>query len=149
MTLRVARGFFRLWLVLSALWIGLSAFILEPATYRLPWLWRAPKTEYSTPTKATGEFDMSKTKSQLSEDVTEVLKREIERLKISDKTAADERLQALSTDRDELLAGMIGGYEQAKQKARIAWLITLVPPVGMLVFGLVVAWILRGFRPAA
>jgi hypothetical protein len=149
MALRIARGLFRLWLVLSVLWIGLSVYILEPTTYRLPWLWRGAKFTYSTPTKAKEQFDLSRTQAQLSEDVTEALKREIERLKISDKSAADERLQALSADRDELLASMTEGYEQAKQKARIAWLITLVPPAGMLVLGLCAAWISRGFRPAA
>jgi hypothetical protein len=131
------------------LWIGLSFYILEPTTYRLPWLWRGAKITYSTPTEARVQFDLSRTKAQLTEDVSEALKREIERLKTTDKSAADERLQALSADRDQLLASMIGEYEQRKQKAHTAWLITLVPPVGMLVFGLCVAWIFRGFRPSA
>jgi hypothetical protein len=124
---------------------------LHPRTHNLSAALAVARSEVhvSTPTKAKEQFDLSRTQAQLSEDVTEALKREIERLKISDKSAADERLQALSADRDELLASMTEGYEQAKQKARIAWLITLVPPAGMLVLGLCAAWIFRNFRPAA
>jgi hypothetical protein len=125
--MRWGLGFFRVWLVL------LSVYIEEPATYRLSWLWREPRLiTVSKATKAREEFDLSRTREQLSDDVTEAVKREIELLKISDKSAADQTLQTFLAHRDELLATVTTGYEEAKQKARIAWLITLVPPVGML-----------------
>jgi hypothetical protein len=92
------------------------------------------------------EFDLSRTKAQLTKDVTEALKLELDRT--TDRRAADEKLRSLSADRDQLLASMTEKYKQSKQQAQIAWLITLVPPVGLLVLGLCAAWILRGFRPA-
>jgi hypothetical protein len=82
------------------------------------------------PTGTTAQFDPSRTKEQLTEDVTEPLKLEIERVKTTDRGAADERLRALSADQDQLLASITAKYEHAKQKAHTAWLITLAPPVG-------------------
>jgi hypothetical protein len=40
------RGFFRAWLVLSAIWIGLAVYIAKPLTFS--WLWKAPKYEITS-----------------------------------------------------------------------------------------------------
>jgi hypothetical protein len=39
----LGQGFFRIWLFLSAIWIGLSIFGHAPKTYS--WLWHAPQYE--------------------------------------------------------------------------------------------------------
>jgi len=138
-----ARGFFRAWLVLSAIWIGLSAYVAEPKTYS--WLWRAPKyaIEFSSGYRAT--FDTSKSHNELAASVTEEWQREAERLKTRDRQAADAIIQSLSAKRDELLIAIGSRYENAGEQAQRALLATFIPPLVVLGSGLCIAWVLRGF----
>jgi len=147
--MRWRRGFLRAWIVVSAIWIGLSVYIQGPVIYRLPWLFGgAVRIPQATETGLYAEWDLSKSPAQLSDDVTQFLRLDAERLKTVDRKEADEKLQSLSEDRDALLVAITREYEQEKKEAWTAWLFSITPPIAMLAIGFVMAWVLRGFRPA-
>jgi hypothetical protein len=118
--LRWGRGFFRAWVVLSAIWIGSSVYIQEPRTYRMP-----SRATLTAPSGSKIEIDLSKGQAQLSNDVSELLKSEANRLKITDSNAADEQMQSLSEDRDRVLKMIAAEYEKQRQKVWTAYFITL------------------------
>ena len=138
------RGFFRTWLILSAIWIGLWVYFAGPKTYSR--LWHAPKydIEFTSGHKTT--FDTSKSHQELEADLIEEWKREAERLKPRDRQAADEILQSISAKRDELLTVFKSENETVRQQAERVWLGTFIPPLVLLGLGLCIAWILGGFR---
>jgi hypothetical protein len=142
--MRCGRGFFRAWVVLSAIWVGLSVYIQEPRTYRMP-----SRATLTAPSGSKVEIDLSKGQAQLSDDVTELLKSEANRLKITHSSAADEKTQSLSEERDDLLKMIAAEHEKQRQKVWTAWFITIAPPLAVLVLGICIAWILRGFRTTA
>jgi hypothetical protein len=53
-----------------------------------------------------------------------------------------------ASTRDEILKSVNLKYSTLGDQAQEAWLITLIPPVGLLILGLAVAWITRSFRSA-
>jgi hypothetical protein len=145
--MRWGRGFFRAWIFISAIWIAFSVMALfGPDTYRLSWLWHGPRITYSTPTGSVAEFDPSKSDAQLTEDVTATLK--IEANKYSNTVERQAASDLLSQDRARILASIKATYEERKGDAWKAWQVTLIPPIALLAFGLCIAWIFRGFRPA-
>ena len=137
----MGRGFFRAWLVLSAIWIGLFIYFYEPVTYS--WLWRAPKYDFEFTGGHKITFDGSKSDEELNAEVTRELRRE------ADRETRDGVLgqplktpESFSQTRDEFLNIIKSGLDQTKH----AWLITIIPPFVLLGLGLSLAWISRGFR---
>ncbi len=135
------RGFFRAWLVLLAIWIGLSVYFNEPKTYT--WLWHAPKVDFESPSGQKMTADASKSNKELAAEVAEWLRREdgLPAGFVLDETPS----KAL----DELLAVIVSARKTTSEQATQAWLVTFVPPLALLVIGLALAWILRGFRGKA
>ncbi len=122
------KGFYRVWLLLSAIWIGISVYAANPVTYS--WLWKAPQYEIAFVTGNRIVLDTSKSHDELVAPLTAAMKKEAVDLK----------------ERDEILAGINSRYETAGEQAERVWLATFVPPVALLGFGLAIAWVLRGFR---
>jgi hypothetical protein len=148
--MRWGRGFFRAWIVLSAIWIGLLVYNFGPTTYRLPWIWQGPRVTLEIRSPGGGqtisEFDPSKSQAQLTEDATIAMKNAADKsVNVADRQIADE---SLPTVRQNILTNITQRYDEMRQEARTAWLFTLIPPIALLVFGLCTAWILRGFRRA-
>jgi hypothetical protein len=146
--MRWGQGFFRAWVVLSIIWVGLAVYIQEPTTYRLPWLWRGPFISFTVQPVGSAssyveDFDLSKSQAQLADDVTRAVRLKAERS--SDREAS---LQRLPADRDQLLGYMTTEYEKRSQEAKSAWLTTIAPPFALLGLGLSLSWVLRGFRTA-
>ena len=111
--------------------------LFEPATYRLSWLWRGPNVviEFSPPLadkEYEVSFDPTKDRMQLTEDVVRALK----------QATTD------ATDTDKIITAITTTYERRKEDAWKAWQVTLIPPIVLLVLGLCIAWIFRGFRAA-
>jgi hypothetical protein len=132
--MRWGRGFFRVWLVLSLLWICPSVYGFKPATYS--WLLKAPV--YTVSIGNNGRqvtLDTSRRRDELASDLFEALKLEAKASKLSDT--------------DDILTAIDSKYATAGDKAREAWLVTVIPPLALLVLGLAIAWILRGFRGQA
>ena len=132
--MRWSRGFFRVWLVLSLLWIGPCVYGFKPATYS--WLLNAPV--YTVSIGDNGRqvtIDTSRRRDYLASDLLDALRRESQASKLSDT--------------DEILAAIDSKYTTAGDNARQAWLVTLIPPLALLGLGLATAWVIRGFRSQA
>jgi hypothetical protein len=140
-----SRGFFRAWLVLSAIWIAYAVYSFEPVNYRLPWLWQGPRVTISSPSTSAYTFNPTKSRDELADDVTLALKIEANKLSPDDRQA---RYQSLSRDTNDILAAIMKSYEERRDQAWDAWIFTVAPPFAMLVLGLCIAWIFRGFRAA-
>jgi len=115
-----AQGFFRIWVVVSMLWIGVTVFFNEPKTYTR--LWGAA---YEVKYQDGRVFEL-----QVDQKRADLLLKESNRLEVQDIEA---QLTTLDAE-----------YRDAIEKAKTAWLLTVLPPLG---FGLVIGWIARGFRP--
>jgi len=122
------RGFFRAWLVLSAIWIGLAVYIAKPLTFS--WLWKAPKYEITSVKGNKVTLDSAQSHNDLVAALTEFMKRD----------GVD------ISERDQILTGINSRYETAGEQAERAWLATFIPPLVVLGLGLALTWILRGFR---
>src|SRR5258708_4976340 len=57
------RGFFRGWVVISALWVVATVLVAKPSTYAL--LWNAPKYEVAFPSGRKVTVDTSRTHQEL------------------------------------------------------------------------------------
>lgn len=122
------RGFFRAWLILSAIWIGLAVYIAKPLTFS--WLWKAPKYEITSVKGNKVTLDSAQSHNDLVAALTEFMK--LDGVDLS--------------KRDEILASINSRYETAGEQAERAWLATFIPPLVLLGLGLALAWIFSGFR---
>lgn len=113
-----ARGFVRAWLALSVVYVALSVWVNEPKTFRP--LWKpSPIFEIAFEDGATVSFDTSKPLSLLRTEVSAAWLSHADNLISKEKRSGAE---------DEAL------------------LATVVPPLGLLCLGLIIAWVLSGFR---
>jgi|SRR5271166_2165791 len=131
------QGFFRIWVVLSVIWVGGAILVAKPKTY--VWLWNAPKYDITFPTGLTITLDGAKTREEAAELLDDQIKHEVSR-------PGGEKLKP--DDRDELLKSMYGGYSSPGDQAREAWIAAIAPPVGLFIIGLAIGWIFSGFRKA-
>ena len=137
------RGFFRAWLVLSAIWIGFSVFVNEPKTY--PWLWHAPQYDIKFSSGHTVTFDTSRSHEEIVADVTRELQNEAARIPPPPPGFTIDS-NDLSVKRNQLLNDINSMYETPGEKAERVWKATFFPPLVLLGLGLCVAWIGRGFK---
>ena len=132
--MRWGRGFFRLWLFLSVIWIAVSVYGYGPK-YQF---WRVPILEFESPSGQRSLVDFSKSREEINAHIVAVLERE---------TAA--ALPPLppgyvldhpydDKTRDALLKTIESKTEEARTASLRAWLTTLVPPFALLGFGLTV-----------
>jgi hypothetical protein len=127
------RGFFRLWLVLSALWIGLVVYLNEPKTYTR--FWKAVYEVKSSDGRVR-RFNLAGSRTELAADVTAWMQAQRPDINISE----------LQKDRDELVTALKSLHQAELDGAKTAWLFTVLPPLALLGFGLCIFWITRGFR---
>jgi hypothetical protein len=132
--MNVAHGLFRAWVVISALWIGLSIYLNEAKNYTR--FWRAVY-EVKHQDGRVVEFDLAKGQLDLAAEVTAWMKAQ----------RPDINIVELQKDRDELVTALKSAYQVEIDKAKTAWLLTVLPLLALLGFGLCIVWIGRGFRP--
>jgi hypothetical protein len=131
--LRWGRGFFRAWIVISVLWVGLAVIVAKPQTY--PRLWHKATYEIETPSGPRFTLDTSMTRDRLEQVLDSELRREEER----------SGTNAESSARDSILKEVDAEY-RTQDQALQAWLITIIPPVALLILGIAVGWVIGGFR---
>ena len=131
--MRWGRGFFRIWIVLSVLWIAATVYAYEPKTYAYPW--RAAY-ELNFEGQPVSELNLRKSAAEISADLLAAMQ----------SFKPDLSRAEIQKDRDQLLARLLATREAGNQGARKAWLATVVPPVLLFCFGLCIGWIVRGFR---
>jgi hypothetical protein len=143
--MRWGRGFFRLWLFLSVIWIAASVYLVGPKTYSF--LWRGPILDFETPAGGHFSLDSSKSRQELIRDITAAVKREVDKV-VATLPAGYELEHPVDVNkrRDELLEFVDSKIQETSESAKRAWLATCAPPLVLLGLGLCVAWILRGFR---
>lgn len=127
------RGFFRAWLVLSVLWIGLAVYLSGPKNYSN--LWRAVYEAKHTDGRVA-QINLSKSRTEISADITAWMQSQ----------RPDINIAELEKDRDKLLTLLIATYQSNIEKAKSAWLLTAIPPLALLGFGLSIFWVAQGFR---
>src|SRR6266550_5732458 len=116
--MRLSRGFFRIWLVLSAIWIGLWVYFATPKTYS--WLWRAPRYEVEFGSGHQTTFDTSKSHEELVADINEEVTREAERLRRVGQALPDK------ANPEELLKYITSRNEQLRSESKYVWLVTII-----------------------
>ena len=132
--MNIARGLFRAWIVISAIWIGLTVYLSEPKTYTKFW-----RLVYEAQYKdgRIVEFDLTKSQAALAADVTAWMQAQ----------RPDINILEVQKDSEQLLAYLKSERQLQMDKAKSAWLVTVVPPLALLIFGLCILWIAPGFRP--
>ena len=130
--MRWGRGFFRLWLFLSVIWVVASVYLQELRTFEF---WRAPILEFEGPSGQKFSINTSKNQNEIAAELNAALGRE-------------SRLSG--SELEKTRAALLGAIDTAKQitseEARRAWLATFVPPVAVLGLGLCLGWIFRCSR---
>ena len=128
------RGFFRLWLVLSALWMGVNVYLIEPKTYTR--FWQAGVYEVKSSDGRVHQFNLAGSRTELAADLTAWM--QVQR--------PDINISEFEEDRDEVVTALKAEYQTELDEAKTAWLVTVLPPFALLGFGLCIVWIARGFR---
>ncbi|UGA42437.1 hypothetical protein HU230_0029650 [Bradyrhizobium quebecense] len=131
--LRWGRGFFRAWIVISVLWIGLAVMIAKPEAY--PALWHRTKYTVTSPTGQQITVDASMTRDQLTQTLDAGIQQE--KVRSGHKVEAGTR-EAILNHIDTML--------EAGDRALQVWLITIIPPVALLLLGIAIGWIIGGFQ---
>jgi len=108
----------------------------KPETYAL--LWKAPKYEIEFGSGQKITLDTSMTHKALAGFLDNEVKQE----------AARSGKNVDATTREDILKSINSRYGTAGDQAWQAWLVTLMPPIALLILGACIAWIFRGFRRA-
>jgi hypothetical protein len=132
--LRWGRGFFRGWIVISALWIGLAVIVSKPETYRA--LWHKSKYEIETPSGQRFTLDTSLPRDH----VVEILDSELQH-----EGARPGGTKVEPSTRDALVQQIDDGY-RAQDQALQALLATIIPPLALLLLGVAIGWVIGGFQ---
>ena len=121
MQINIRRGLIRAWIVGSVLWLGFGIVFLRPLTH---------------------------IETLLSKPGTITVKGVNDCMFLPDKLAKARcmKAQAIENARERL---RIERVKTAKAELQFIALITLFPPIGVLAFGFVGGWVLRGFRKDA
>jgi hypothetical protein len=129
-----SKGFFRTWVVLSATWVGAAILLMGPKTYSAYW---HPVLMFEHDTSGyRGDLDMTVSPLALEANATVLVR------------AAQPGLDpvALQESAKKLVTFAKAQRDHDLERARIAWMATVVPPLALLAFGICVSWIARGFR---
>ena len=132
--MRWRRGFFRAWIVISVVWVGLAVMIAQPDTYRH--LWHKAKYEIATPSGQKFTLDSSMPRDHLVGILDTALRQE---------EARPGGTKVEPSTRDSLLQRIDEGYREQDQALQ-AWIATIIPPVALLMLGIAIGWVVGGFR---
>jgi hypothetical protein len=139
-----ASGFLRLWIVLALLWCGATVAILGKDEFKGLWQPRVNiHVEYNAGNM--DDLDGSRSREELRRQIIEGVNKTVT-LQRGDAAAAKKQSEEANQSADELLK--VIDDESAKRADQLYRALTtlLVPPVALLVFGVVIAWVASGFR---
>jgi hypothetical protein len=140
-----SNGFLRLWVVLTVLWAGAVVTMLGKDAFK--GLWQANSSisvEYKEGVKDV--LDSSHTEQALRRQIVEGIRKGALLLQRTDPDDAKQRLAKADEDADYLLKVMTDENSRRADKLQEALLFLLLPPVILLLFGVTLAWVGRGFR---
>ena len=148
-----SRGFFRLWIVLSVLYVAGAAAVATTISPNIKPAFFAPRFEIEFNGGPVSTIDTGLEKEKSIETVRRLFSEEISALRHAARTAeaidSEKRFQSLAQDTVEEL------YRRGKRlrgEAYRALLITvsaiLLPPIVVLLFGPIAGRVVAGFRQA-
>jgi hypothetical protein len=141
-----ARGFLRLWLVVSAIYVACVVMMLSPDRFR-PLI--TPQSSYGVDFDGgtTRTFDTGKPPSLLRADVTTAWTEAAKVLEGNGRRSeAADILRHMDERTTELIVDLTRRNEDRIKRAYDALWIALLPPALLLAVGALVGWIARGFQ---
>jgi hypothetical protein len=137
MALRVARGMFRLWLILSMLWLAVVAFMARDVFENI---------DYAETRRATAGWDPSDPLTGLHGNPSDPFTKRCSNLWWPDR----ERLDCSKPTPEEVAVQKATASKEAAEKRQSTiWqlsLLAFLPPAFVLAFGSALVWAFRGFR---
>jgi hypothetical protein len=146
--MRWGRGFFRLWVAVTIIWMAGVAAILGTEHFKGLW---SPDVKFEVTYKGgfTDTLDGSRTPEHLKQQIIEDVKMDAALLvKQGNSAEAKKQIEDAATNADQLLKALADEKAQRSDRWPRALAVMLAPPFGLLVLGLTIAWIARGFRKA-
>lgn len=144
-----ARGFLRLWIVLALLWGGAIVAMLGKDEFKGLWQPRVKiEVEYKGDNK--DDLDGSRPRGELRRQIIEGVNKGAATLAQRGDTAdAKMRVGEANNTADDILKLIDDESAKRADQLHRALTILLVPPITLLVFGVAIAWVARGFRRRA
>jgi len=137
MALRIARGLFRLWLILSVLWVVVVAFLAREQFERI---------DYEETRRATAGWDQSDRLVGLYPNPSDPFTKRCSNVDWPDR----ERLNCWKPTPEEVAAQKAtASKEAAADRQSTIWFLTLLaflPSAFVLALGSALVWAFRGFR---
>jgi hypothetical protein len=148
-----SRGFFRIWLALSALYIAAAIAVASTYHKEIKPFVISPRFEIELTGGTKRAIDTAKTREENVSVVRFALTEDIEVLKRAGRTKDVADSEAKFAARvNETVDELYGVASKLRQEAGYAALQAVlgifVPPAVILLLGMIIAWIARGFRPA-
>jgi hypothetical protein len=139
-------GFYRFWIVLTALWMAATITLMGKDEFKGLW---SPKGSlevvYKGDVKDTvdsGAHDPEFLRRQIIDGI----KRGAALLQRTDPTEAKTQTDQANSTADELLKVLADETQGRSSRLYRGLAIVIVPPFALLIFGVVIAWVVAGFR---
>jgi hypothetical protein len=143
--MRWGRGFFRLWIVVTIIWMTAVVAVLgkEPfEALRKPRQW-----EVKHDTGITVVVDSSQSPDRIKPQMIDVAQKAAALLdRQGDHAGAKKVIESANDLVDGVVKTVSDGKTERADRLRGALTWLLGPPVGLLALGLTTAWVARGFR---
>jgi hypothetical protein len=144
-----SRGFFRLWIIVTLVWIGAVWLATDKDDFKGLW---APNVkldiEYKGGVKDT--LDGSRPTEYLRQQIITGVNEDAKILAAKgDPGGAKKQIEDANSSANELLKVIADAEAKRGDKLLRALTLLLVPPISLLAFGMAIAWIARGFRKTA
>jgi hypothetical protein len=143
-----SKGFFRLWIVLTLVWIVAVAAGLGKDEFK--GLWQPSSSievEYKGGIKDT--LDSSRRPEDLRRQIVGGVSKGAILLQKSDPAEARKQIDGANGSADELLKILSDENEKRADRLHRALTILLTPPAALLIVGIAIAWVASGFRRKA
>jgi hypothetical protein len=143
-----SKGFFRLWIVLTLIWIVAIAASLGKDEFKGFWQPNCSiEVEYKGGIKET--LDSSHRPEDLRRQIIEGVSKGAILLQKTDPAEAKKQIDGASGTADDLMKVMTDENQKRADRLYRGLILTIVPPLGLLIAGLAIAWVASGFRRGA
>ncbi len=140
------RGFFRLWILFSLLWFGVSLMFFGKDDFKAIWQPSVKiKVEYERGTVSVLDGALP-TEELRRKIIEEILRDGYPLISAGDINAAQKQIATANQTADEFL-NVIRKESKARQdRLQYALMTLLVPPGALFFLGTMIGWVARGFR---
>jgi hypothetical protein len=140
-----SKGFFRLWLLLTLLWMCVAFVLLGKDEFKGLWKPKsAIEVEYNGGLKDV--LDSSLRPEDLRRQIVEGVSKAAVLLQKTDAADAKKQVEGVDGTADELLKVLDDENEKRADRLYKGSAILLAPPAALLISGIAIAWVASGFR---